>query len=322
MSKHARGHQAKTPIEIPLLGWWDISKRVYTSLSQDNLSFVAAGVAFYALLAIFPALAALVSIYAYFASPADIAQLLEQFITLLPQSSRDIVLEQITEVSQKSQTALSLSAIGTLLLAIWSSSKGCQALITACNITYHQHNKRQFFQALLVRFVFSLGAIIVAVTALLIIGILPIALNLVGLNDNIDMVIQLISWPILALTFNFALAFLYRYAPHRTPAKWCWVTPGSLIAMVLWIFASLGFSYYVTQFASYNETYGSIGGVVIMLMWLYISAYIIIFGAAVNACAEQQTMLDSTIGPNKEVGERGAFVADRLTTLQAEKDQK
>lgn len=322
MSKHARGHQAKTPIEIPLLGWWDISKRVYTSLSQDNLSFVAAGVAFYALLAIFPALAALVSIYAYFASPADIAQLLEQFITLLPQSSRDIVLEQITEVSQKSQTALSLSAIGTLLLAIWSSSKGCQALITACNITYHQHNKRQFFQALLVRFVFSLGAIIVAVTALLIIGILPIALNLLGLNDNIDMFIQLISWPILALTFNFALAFLYRYAPHRTPAKWCWVTPGSLIAMVLWIFASLGFSYYVTQFASYNETYGSIGGVVIMLMWLYISAYIIIFGAAVNACAEQQTMLDSTIGPNKEVGERGAFVADRLTTLQAEKDQK
>lgn len=295
---------------------------MYTSLSQDNLSFVAAGVAFYALLAIFPALAALVSIYAYFASPADIAQLLEQFITLLPQSSRDIVLEQITEVSQKSQTALSLSAIGTLLLAIWSSSKGCQALIIACNITYHQHNKRQFFQALLVRFVFSLGAIIVAVTALLIIGILPIALNLVGLNDNIDMVIQLISWPILALTFNFALAFLYRYAPHRTPAKWCWVTPGSLIAMVLWILASLGFSYYVAQFASYNETYGSIGGVVIMLMWLYISAYIIIFGAAVNACTEQQTMLDSTIGPTKEMGERGAFVADRLTTLQAEKDQK
>lgn len=322
MSKDERGHQARTPTEIPLLGWWDISKRVYTSLSQDNLSFVAAGVAFYALLAIFPALAALVSTYAYFASPADISELLSRFVTLLPQSSRDIILEQVSQVTEKSQTQLSVSAIGTLLLAVWSSSKGCQALITACNITYHQHNKRQFFKALFVRFVFSFGAIVVAVIALLIIGILPIVLNLVGLNAHIDTLIQLISWPILAITFNFALALLYRYAPHRSPAKWCWVTPGSLIAMFFWIIASLGFSYYVSQFSSYNETYGSIGGVVIMLMWLYISAYIIIFGAAVNACTEQQTMHDSTIGPAKDAGERGAFVADRLTTLQAKQESR
>ncbi|KPH65084.1 hypothetical protein AMS58_19340 [Pseudoalteromonas porphyrae] len=315
-AKNKRGHQARTPTSIPILGWWDITKRVYVSLSQDNLSFVAAGVAFYALLAIFPAIAALVSVYAYFSSPAEISAHLSQFITLLPPSSRDIVLEQVTAVSQKSHTTLSISAIGTLLLAIWSSSKGCQALITACNITYHEHNKRAFFQALIVRFIFSVGAIMVAVIALLIIGILPIALNLVGLTQQVDIVIQLVSWPLLALVFNFALACLYRYAPHRKAAKWRWVTPGSLIAMVLWIVASLGFSFYVAKFASYNETYGSLGGVVIMLMWLYISAYIIIFGAAINACAEQQTMFDSTIGPAKDVGERGAFVADRLTTLQ------
>ncbi|WP_283710491.1 YihY/virulence factor BrkB family protein [Pseudoalteromonas prydzensis] len=316
MAQKQRGFTANKPTDIPLLGWWDICKRVYHSLSQDNLSFVAAGVAFYALLAIFPALAACVSVYAYFTSAADISEHISKFITLLPPSSREILMQQVLEVTQQSQKVLSVSAIGTLLLTVWSSSKGCQALITACNITYHEHNKRQFFKALLIRFLFSLGAIFVAVVALLIIGILPIVLNIVGLKNSIDFVIKLLTWPLLAATFHFALAFVYRYAPHRKPAKWRWVTTGSIMATGLWIIASLGFSYYVSQFASYNETYGSLGGVVIMLMWLYISAYIIILGAAINASTEQQTMLDSTIGPARESGQRGAFVADHLTKQQ------
>ena len=263
MSQGNRGFQARSPLEIPLRGWWDISKRVYHNLSQDNLSFVAAGVAFYALLAIFPALAAIVSIYAYFASPTDIHEQLSKVIAILPASSRDIILLQVSEVTQQSQKVLSMSAIGTLLLTVWSSSKGCQALITACNITYHQHNKRQFFVALLVRFLFSLGAIIVALVALLIIGILPIVLNLVGLTELIDLMITLITWPLLAIIFNGALAFLYRYAPHRNPAKWRWITPGSMLATVLWIGASVGFSFYVSQFARYNETCGSLAAVLL-----------------------------------------------------------
>ncbi|MEC8226598.1 MAG: YihY/virulence factor BrkB family protein [Pseudomonadota bacterium] len=321
MANGNRGFQARSPMEIPIRGWWDISKRVYHNLSQDNLSFVAAGVAFYALLAIFPALAAIVSVYAYFASPTDIHDQLDKVIAILPASSRDIILLQVSDITQQSNKVLSASAIGTLLLTIWSSSKGCQALITACNITYHQRNKRQFFMALVVRFLFSLGAIVVALVALLIIGVLPIVLNLVGLTELIDLMIQLITWPLLAIIFNLALAFLYRYAPHRTPAKWRWITPGSMLATLMWIIASIGFSYYVSQFASYNETYGSLGGVVIMLMWLYISAYIIIFGAAINASTEQQTLVDSTIGPEKAVGKRGAIVADRLTIKQRENEQ-
>ena len=321
MANGNRGFQARSPMEIPIRGWWDISKRVYHNLSQDNLSFVAAGVAFYALLAIFPALAAIVSVYAYFASPTDIHDQLDKVIAILPASSRDIILLQVSDITQQSNKVLSASAIGTLLLTIWSSSKGCQALITACNITYHQRNKRQFFMALVVRFLFSLGAIVVALVALLIIGILPIVLNLVGLTELIDLMIQLITWPLIAIIINLALAFLYRYATHRTPAKWRWITPGSMLATLMWIIASIGFSYYVSQFASYNETYGSLGGVVIMLMWLYISAYIIIFGAAINASTEQQTLVDSTIGPEKAVGKRGAIVADRLTIKQRENEQ-
>ncbi len=281
-------------------------------MSRDNLSLVAAGVAFYALLAIFPALAALVSIYAYFASPTDIGAHLSQVIELLPESTGELILSQIASIAQSSSTSLSLSAIGTLILTIWSSSKGSQALITACNISYQEYEKRSFFKAQLVRFLFSIGAIVVAIFALLIIGILPVVLNLVGLKENIDLLITFISWPLLAFTFNFALVLLYRYAPHRKPAKWRWITLGSVIATILWIVASIGFSFYVSKFASYNETYGSLGGVVIMLMWLYISAYIVILGATINAASEQQTAIDSTIGPDKKRGERGAYVADHL----------
>ncbi|WP_338411017.1 MULTISPECIES: YihY/virulence factor BrkB family protein [Pseudoalteromonas] len=312
MSDVKRGQDAQQPVHIPLLGWWDITKRIFTQLSRDNLSLVAAGVAFYALLAIFPALAALVSVYAYFASPTDIGTHLSQVIALLPESTGELILSQIASIAQKSSTSLSLSAISTLILTIWSSSKGSQALITACNISYQEYEKRSFFKAQLVRFLFSIGAIVVAIFALLIIGILPVVLNLVGLQENIDLLITFISWPLLAFTFNFALVLLYRYAPHRKPAKWRWITLGSVIATILWIVASIGFSFYVSKFASYNETYGSLGGVVIMLMWLYISAYIVILGATINAASEQQTAIDSTIGPDKKRGERGAYVADHL----------
>jgi membrane protein len=312
MSNQTRGEDAHQPSQIPAVGWWDIAKRIFNQLSRDNLSLVAAGVAFYALLAIFPALAALVSIYAYFASPTDIAEHLNQFIALLPESSGELIMTQIASISQKSNTSLSLSAIVTLILTVWSSSKGSQALITACNISYQEYEKRAFFKAQLVRFLFSIGAIVVAIFALLIIGILPVVLNLVGFKENVDLLITLISWPLLAFTFNFALILLYRYAPHRKPAKWRWLTLGSVIATLLWIIASSGFSFYVSRFASYNETYGSLGGVVIMLMWLYISAYIIILGATINAAVEQQTDIDSTIGPAKKRGQRGAYVADNL----------
>ncbi|USE70261.1 hypothetical protein CTT31_14470 [Pseudoalteromonas maricaloris] len=321
MAAHKHGFNADRPSDIPALGWWDVSKRLYHSLSQDNLSLVAAGVAFYALLAIFPALAAVVSIYAYFSSPTEMVDQLLPLIELLPPSSQEIMLQQLKALTQKSQTSLSLGAIFTLFLTIWSSSKGCQALITACNITYHEHNKRQFLQALVVRFLFSVGAIFVAIVALSIIGILPIVLNLVGFTTALDSIIQLITWSILAALFHFSLAFVYRYAPHRRAAKWRWITLGSFTATGLWILASLGFSYYVAQFASYNETYGSLGGVVIMMMWLYLSAYIIIFGAALNASTELQTLKDSTVGPEKVRGQRGAFVADNLTTRQRQEKQ-
>lgn len=312
MKNERRGQSAQQPMHIPARGWWDIIKRIFNQLSRDNLSLVAAGVAFYALLAIFPALAAVVSVYAYFSSPDEIATQLNQVIILLPESSAELILSQITSLSQKSQASLSLSAIVTLILTIWSSSKGSQALITACNISYQESQKRSFFKAQLVRFLFAIGAIVVATFALLIIGILPVVLNLVGFKENIDLLLTLISWPVLALTFNFALTLLYRFAPHRKPAKWRWLTLGSSVATLLWIFASIGFSFYVSQFASYNETYGSLGGVVIMLMWLYISAYIVILGATINAAAEQQTSKDSTIGPAKERGQRGAYVADHV----------
>jgi len=310
MDRAKKGQHASQPSDIPFKGWKDIGKRIIDQVVRDNLSLVAAGVAFFALIAIFPAIAALVSVYAYVASPSDISQHLSEFVTLLPDSSREIILSQVSDIVQRSDASLSFAALGTLLLAIWSSSMGSQALITACNISYREEAKRSFLKELVVRVLFSIGAIIVAIFALLIVGILPVVLNLVGLNESIELFIKLISWPLLAFTFHFALVILYRYAPHRENAKLCWITLGSVIATALWIAASIGFSFYVTHFASYNETYGSLGGVIVMLMWLYISAFIIILGAVINAATEQQTQEDSTVGPDKKQGERGAYVAD------------
>ena len=174
MKEAKRGQQAEQPGHIPFIGWWDIVKRIFKQMSEDNLSIVAAGVAFYALLAIFPAIAAMVSVYAYFSSPADISDHLSKIVTLLPPSTSELILSQVSSLAKTSSASLSLSAIGTLILTIWSSSKGSQALITACNISYREYEKRSFFKAQLVRFLFSVGAIVVAIFALLIIGILPI----------------------------------------------------------------------------------------------------------------------------------------------------
>ncbi|WP_151174006.1 YihY/virulence factor BrkB family protein [Pseudoalteromonas ruthenica] len=317
-----RGYQAQKPSDVPLRGWWDISKRLVHNLGQDNLSLAAAGVAFYGLLAIFPALAALLSLYGYLFSAADMVEQLDRALSLLAPASQDLVMSQVQELNAQSQASLSISAIVGFVLTIWSSSKGAQAMITACNISYHESKKRNLFIALLTRFVFAFGAIIIAVVALATIGILPVILNYVGFERNIDWTIKLITWALLAAIFLLSLSIIYRYAPHRRAAKWRWLSCGALIATCMWVVASIGFSFYVSRFASYSETYGSLAGVVIMLMWLYISAYIVILGAAINASIEQQTLTDSTIGEPRSRGERGATVADELTTKQRQQVDK
>ena len=305
-----RGQQANTPQGIPLRGWWDILRRTVKKMLDDNLSLIAAGVGFYFLLAVFPLLAAFISVYGLLVSPDDVQQHLSYLIGVVPDQGRELIQGQVSRIMDKSEAALSTGALLSTLFAIWSASKGAQAMVTASNITYGQKQNRGFLMMLFMRVALTLSAILVLCGALFSIAVLPIILSFVGLKNYSSLLVTWLTWPILAVVFNITLASFYRYGPHRSKAKWRWVTPGSVLASTLWIAFSFGFSFYLGQFGQYDKTYGSLGSVVVLLMWFYLTAYIILLGAEFNAAMEHQTKQDSTHGADKSVGERGAFVAD------------
>lgn len=307
-----RGQQAQSPTELPFIAWWDILRRTIKHMSEDNLSLIAAGVAFYFLLAIFPMLTALISVYGLLVSPQDLQGHLSHLIGVIPEQSRDILQTQVERMISKSETTLGFGAILSTSFAVWSASKGTQAMLTASNITYGERPTASFFKKILMRFTLTVCAILVMTLALFSIAVLPMLLNSLGLQAYSSGIMKWLTWPILAIVFNLSLAAFYRYGPHRKNAKWRWVTPGSVLASCIWILFSGSFSYYLTSFASYDETYGSVGSVVILLMWFYITAFIVLLGSEFNAAMEHQTLQDSTQGPAHKMGERGARVADTV----------
>tara|TARA_R110002012_G_scaffold129310_1_gene281724 strand:+ start:1807 stop:2775 length:969 start_codon:yes stop_codon:yes gene_type:complete len=305
-----RGEAATGPSQIPISGWWDILRRTVKKMLDDNLSLIAAGVGFYFLLAVFPLLVAFISIYGLLVSPDELQQHLNQLIGVVPDQGRQIISQQVERIMAKSNTALSTGVVFSTLFAVWSASKGAQAMVTACNITYGQHQNRSFIMMLVMRVLLTVSAVMLLVATLFTIAILPILFSYVGLDDYASVLVQWLTWPFLALVFNVALAAFYRYGPHRSTAKWRWVTPGSLIASTLWVAFSFAFSFYLGQFGQYDKMYGSLGSVVVLLMWFYLTAYIILLGAEFNAAMEHQTEKDSTHGHDKPPGSRGAHVAD------------
>ena len=302
--------KAESVLGLTTRNWWSIIKRTFSHMQRHNISLISAGVAFYCLLAIFPLLGATIALYGLVVSPDALQEHMTMLVSVVPSGSRYIIEEKLNDLTQKSNSALGWGFFLTLLLSLWSSSKGANALITACNITYIEDNGRSFFNGMLARIVCTIAMIATVIVALLCISVLPelISSFSTGLISNKQA--EWMTWPVLLILFNFCLSALYRYAPHRRAAQWRWVTPGSLFSTLLWIVASYGFSIYLNKFASYNETYGSVGGIIILLMWLYLSAYIILIGAELNSSIELQTTADSTIGDDKPMGERNAVVAD------------
>ena len=309
MSKERFNH-AKSAFELSLKSWWSISKRIFTSLQKDNIPLISAGVAFYCLLAIFPLLGATIALYGLVVSPDELQRHMALLVNVVPNDSRYIIEEQLKNLTEKSNTALGWSFLFTLLLSLWSSSKGANALIKACNITYSEAEGRGFFKGILARITCTIFMILTVIVSLACITILPEAINWMTSNALSTEQAMWVTWPVMLALFNISLSALYRYAPHRREAQWRWVTPGSVFATLLWVVASYGFSIYLNEFGSYNKTYGSVGGIIILLMWLYLTAYIILIGAEVNSSIELQTSADSTVGEDKPMGERNAFVAD------------
>jgi len=309
MSKETISH-AKSVAELSISNVWRIAKRTFLNLKQHNVALIAAGTAFYFLLAAFPLMASTISLYGLIVTTEQLHQHMQLLINVIPAESRYIINEHLTSLSQKSSSTLGFGFIFTLALSLWSSSKGGNALITACNVSYIEPQNRNFVAGLIARLVCTLGMLSVLIIALVCVSFLPEVLGAVTSRKMTPQNASWITWPSLLLLFNLSLSLLYKYAPNRKPAKWRWVTPGSLIATVLWILASSAFSFYLDEFARYDETYGSVGGIIILLMWLYISAYVVLIGAEINAAAELETAADSTIGDDKPMGERDAVVAD------------
>jgi membrane protein len=307
-----RGRTAERPQDISARGWWDIAVRVKKEMTVDNVDIIASGLALYALLAVFPALAAAVSIYGVFASPADIGNHLQQLAAALPAEATHILQQQLNQLTQQHQDALSFGIVVGIAVALWSARRGMVALMKATNIAYDEEESRGFFKQLFVSLAFTIGAV-VGFLAVLLLGIaVPLVVSALPLGSAAEFVLLGVRWILLFGVAVLGLAVVYRFAPDRNRAQWRWITPGSLIAATLWLLGSALFALYVRNWGSYGETYGALGGVVVLLMWLYLSGYIIILGAEINAETERQTNKDTTVGRPRPPGARGAYSADTL----------
>jgi membrane protein len=307
-----RGRQAVRPQEIPKPGWRDILWRTKAELTQDHVSMVAASIAFYGLLAMFPTIAAMISIWGLLFDPQQIAQQIESISGALPQDAAGIVNDQARTVAGGAGAGVSLAAVVGILLALYSASKGMQAMIEGLNIVYDEDEKRGFVKLTLVTLILTVGLIAMMILALGLIAVMPALLGNLGLGEVFRVLLTYARWPLLLVVALVGLGILYRYAPSREVPQWQWVSPGAVIATVLWLIGSIIFSIYVRNFGSYNETYGSLGAVVILLMWFWLSAFIVLLGAEVNCELERQTERDTTAGRPKPRGERGAYAADTV----------
>jgi len=307
-----RGRSAEKPTDIPKRGWLDILKRVGKQLSKDRISIISAGVAFYALLAIFPALAAMIALYGLAFDPQQIVQQVEALGAMLPQQAADLVTGQLGDIAGAESGKLGLAAAVGILLALWSASAGVRTLMEALNVAYHEQERRGFFRFYGTALLLTLGAVFAAIVAIGLIVAMPAVLSLLGLSDFAEILIGIGQFVLLAALMIFGLSVVYRFGPSRDEARWSWVTPGAIAATVLWVIGSALFAVYVRSFASYNETYGSLGAVVILLMWFLLTAYAILIGAELNGEMERQTEKDTTEGEEKPMGSRGAYAADTV----------
>lgn len=308
----ARGRSAETPTQIPPLGWKDIAFRLKDEIAADRVGLIAAGVAFYGLLALFPAITALIAISGLLIEPNQIVDQLESLSGLMPDEVIAIVTTQATEVAGSREGGLGLAAIAGVLIAIYSASKGMASLMEGINVAYDEQEDRGFIRLKLVTLTLTLFLIFGLLVAFLATLGLPAALTFLEFGPVFEVLMTAALWIGLFCLTVFGLSVLYRFAPSRDEPEWKWASPGAVMACLVWIIASAGFAFYVGNFGSYNESFGTLAGVIVLLMWFWISAFIILLGAELNAEMEAQTRADTTKGRDKPMGSREAVKADTL----------
>jgi membrane protein len=312
MTEQLVGKDAEKPTEIPPRGWWQVVRRAFKESSADNVPILAAGVAFFAFLAIFPAMIAAITLYGIFADPETVAAQVRDLSAALPEQAQPILADQLQSVASASGGALGIGLVVSLLAAVWSASSGTGNLLKAVNIAYDEDESRGFLKVRGIALALTLGAIVFLLLTLALVAVVPVVLNVLPLGQVGTILAQVLRWVLLVALVVAALAVTYRIAPDRDQPRFSWVTTGSLVATVLWIIGSVAFSLYVNNFGSYNKTYGAIAGVVVLMLWLYLTSYIVLLGAEINAESERQTRADTTRGASAPMGERGAAAADEL----------
>lgn len=307
-----RGRRSRSPFAIPWAGWKDIFWRTYQRIDDDRLLATAGGVVFFGLLSIFPAVTALVSSYGLFADPATISANLQTLATMLPEGSFQIVEDQVGRVVSKGNTTLGATFLLGLLLAIWSANAGVKSIFDALNVAYEEREKRSFIRLNSVSLAFTVGGIAALLLMVGAVVAFPLALNHLGMAPESKLIVALARWPLLFLILLVALAILYRFAPSRDAPRWQWLSLGAVTAALLWIAGSALLSWYLSEFANYNATYGSLGAAIGLMMWMWMSAIVVMFGAELNSEIERQTLRDTTTGEPKPLGSRKAVSADTV----------
>lgn len=306
------GTEADQPTQVPPAGWRQVLTRAWKGAKEDHVPLLSAGVAFFAFLSIFPALIALLSVYGLVASPQEAAQQVQSFATALPQGAQQLISSQVTSVAESSGGALTLGLVVSLAGALWSASGGVMNLIKATNVAYDEDETRGFIKLRGTALLLTFGAIVFVLITLALVTVVPIAFDVLGLGSIAVVGGQIIRWLALVLLVIAGLAVVYRIAPDRAAPRLSWASLGAVVATLLWVAGSVAFSFYIDNFGSYNQTYGTLTGVIVLMLWLYLTCYVVLLGAEINAESERQTARDTTNGEPYPMAERGAQAADTL----------
>ena len=304
------GAGADKPSEVPAKGWWQVVRRSLKEFSADQMPLMAAGVAFYAFLSLVPTLIAATLVYGLVTGPEDVRRQIQELSSVLPQEAATLVGQQMTDLASAKNTGLGLGLVISLALALWSASGGTGNLIAAVNTAYDEKETRNFIKKRGLALMLTVGAIIVFVLTASLVAVFPAVANALGVTGIARVGLEALRWVVLLVVLAIALAVLYRLAPDRDDPKMKWTSVGAVVAIVVWVLASVVFSLYVNNFGSYGKTYGALAGIVILLTWLWLSVVAILLGAEINAEMEKQTVKDTTTGPDKPLGERSAVKAD------------
>jgi membrane protein len=279
---------APAPAPAAPRGWWAMAKLVFWNISDHRLMTEAAGITFYALLAIFPALGAMVSLYGLFADPHTVSEHLTAVSGFVPGGGMDIISDQVKVLASNNGSALTFGLVLGLATSLWSANAGMKALFDSLNVVYSEPERRSYLVRTALSMALTVGGLVFVLVAIGGVVALPVVLAFVGLSSETDLLLRLARWPALLVVLALFLAVIYRFGPSRLYAKWRWITGGSMFATLVWVAGSVAFSWYVSNFGSYNKTYGSLGAAVGFMTWIWLSATVVLVGAELDCVLERR----------------------------------